>query len=206
MTKLRESCVFPLRLRVNTLSTSVHSKTGGRGVLWLQSTRGEGAPGSHNQKCSARWSGGAQWPQGWRQAAGGQQLLCWWHDSPWGKMSLGHDYTYKRTDVMLTQNDCVCLFMNQVARKIKLSGNQLCLLVLDGKEYEQAVSHGQDLRGLASTRRGDGCKPPRLCHITRDPVSGLGLSFTPVEGNSSPGSHKFCIRSWPGGHLVEVVP
>lgn len=82
------------------------------------------------------------------------------------------------------------LFMNQVARKIKLSGNQLCLLVLDGKEYEQAVSHGQDLRSLASIHRDDGCTPPRLCHITRDPVSGLGLSFTPVEGNSSPGSHK----------------
>lgn len=96
----------------------------------------------------------------------------------------------RRTNRILTWNYCVCLFMNQVARKIKLSGNQLCLLVLDGEEYEQAVSRGQDLRGLASVRKGEGCKPPRLCHITRDPVSGLGINFTPVEGNSTPGNHK----------------
>lgn len=84
---------------------------------------------------------------------------------------------------------CVSLFMNQVAKKIKLSGHQLCLLVLDGEEYEQAVSQGQDLRGLARAPNGKGCKPPRLCHITRDPVSGLGINFTPVEGNTTPGNH-----------------
>lgn len=78
--------------------------------------------------------------------------------------------------------------MNQVARKIKLSGNQLCLLVLDGEEYEQVVAQGQNLRGLASVSKGEGCKPPRLCHITRDPVHGLGLNFTPVEGSTTPGN------------------
>lgn len=73
----------------------------------------------------------------------------------------------------------------KVAGKIKLSGHQLCLLVLDGKEYEQAVSQGQDLRGLARVHKGEGCRPPRLCHITRDPVSGLGITFMPVEGNAT---------------------
>uniref|UniRef100_A0A3Q3LEK7 NHERF family PDZ scaffold protein 4b n=1 Tax=Mastacembelus armatus TaxID=205130 RepID=A0A3Q3LEK7_9TELE len=70
----------------------------------------------------------------------------------------------------------------EVARKIRLSGHQLCLLVLDGDEYEQAVSQGQDLEGLVRAHKGEGCKPPRLCHITRDSVSGLGINFTPVEG------------------------
>uniref|UniRef100_A0A3Q3LEG2 NHERF family PDZ scaffold protein 4b n=1 Tax=Mastacembelus armatus TaxID=205130 RepID=A0A3Q3LEG2_9TELE len=60
----------------------------------------------------------------------------------------------------------------EVARKIRLSGHQLCLLVLDGDEYEQAVSQGQDLEGLVRAHKGEGCKPPRLCHITRDSVSG----------------------------------
>lgn len=78
--------------------------------------------------------------------------------------------------------------MNQVARKIKLSGNQLCLLVLDGEVYEQVVAQGQNLQGLASMHKGEGCKPPRLCHITRDPVHGLGINFTPVEGSTTPGN------------------
>lgn len=94
--------------------------------------------------------------------------------------------------------------MNQVARKIKLSGNQLCLLVLDGEEYEQAVARGQNLRGLVSVRQGEGCKPPRLCHITRDPAHGLGISFTPVEGNTTPGNQvqgsSFQIRCLSEGH------
>ncbi|XP_019941122.1 NHERF family PDZ scaffold protein 4b isoform X2 [Paralichthys olivaceus] len=70
----------------------------------------------------------------------------------------------------------------EVSRKIKLSGHQLCLLVLNGEEYERVVSQGQDLRGLARAHKGEGCKPPRFCHITRDPASGLGISFLPVEG------------------------
>nr|XP_033494233.1 Na(+)/H(+) exchange regulatory cofactor NHE-RF3-like [Epinephelus lanceolatus] len=80
----------------------------------------------------------------------------------------------------------------EVAKMIKQSGHQLCLLVLDGEEYEQAMSRGQDLRGLA---RGKGCKPPRLCHITRDPVSGLGINFTPIEG----GKGRFSVNLVKGG-------
>lgn len=83
----------------------------------------------------------------------------------------------------------VSICMTKVSRKIKLSGHQLCLLVLDGDEYEQAVSRGQDLRGMARAHKDKGCKPPRLCHITRDPASGLGINFTPVEGNASCGNH-----------------
>ncbi|XP_073335216.1 NHERF family PDZ scaffold protein 4b [Pagrus major] len=70
----------------------------------------------------------------------------------------------------------------EVARKIKLSGHQLCLLVLNGEEYERALSRGQDLHDLTRAQKGEGCKPPRLCHITRDHVSGLGINFAPVEG------------------------
>lgn len=78
--------------------------------------------------------------------------------------------------------------INQVARKIKVSGRQLCLLVLDGEDYERAVSRGQDLQRLA--HMDESCKPPRLCHITRDPVSGLGITVTPLEGKTSPCNHK----------------
>ncbi|XP_070773807.1 NHERF family PDZ scaffold protein 4b [Enoplosus armatus] len=83
----------------------------------------------------------------------------------------------------------------EVASKIKLSGHQLCLLVLDGEEYEQAVSRGQDLRGLARAHKGAGCKPPRLCYVTRDPVSGLGINFTPVEGEKG----RFSVSLVTGG-------
>ncbi|XP_044079539.1 PDZ domain containing 3b isoform X2 [Siniperca chuatsi] len=83
----------------------------------------------------------------------------------------------------------------EVARKIKLSGHQLCLLVLDGEEYEQGTSRGQDLRGLASAHKGEGCKPPRLCHITRHPVSGLGINFTPIEGEKG----RFSVSLVAGG-------
>lgn len=71
--------------------------------------------------------------------------------------------------------------MNKVTRKITLSGNQVCLLVLNGEEYEQVVT--RDLRDLIRAYKGEGCKPPRLCHIIRNPASGLGINFTPVEGN-----------------------
>ncbi|XP_037603585.1 PDZ domain containing 3b isoform X2 [Sebastes umbrosus] len=88
----------------------------------------------------------------------------------------------------------------EVARKIKLSGHQLCLLVLDGEEYEKAASQGQDFRDLARAHMAEGCKPPRICHITRDPVSGLGINFTPVEGNATPGEKgRFSVSLVTGG-------
>lgn len=73
---------------------------------------------------------------------------------------------------------------------IKISGQHLCVLVLGGDEYEQAVARGQDLQALTKAHKSEGCKPPRLCHIIKDPVSGLGIVFTPVEGNAT-----FCNHS-----------
>ncbi|MED6255312.1 hypothetical protein ATANTOWER_007683 [Ataeniobius toweri] len=83
----------------------------------------------------------------------------------------------------------------EVARKIKLSGQQLCLLVLDGEEYEQAVAGSQDLRLLSGTLDEEPCKPPRLCHITKDPSSGLGISFTALEGEKG----RFSVNLVKGG-------
>ncbi|XP_017296148.1 PDZ domain containing 3b [Kryptolebias marmoratus] len=83
----------------------------------------------------------------------------------------------------------------EVARKIKLSGHQLCLLVLDGEEYEQAVSQGQDFQTLVRAHKEEGCKPPRLCHITKDSASGLGISFTPLEGEKG----RFSVSLVKGG-------
>ncbi|XP_076024881.1 NHERF family PDZ scaffold protein 4b [Genypterus blacodes] len=85
----------------------------------------------------------------------------------------------------------------EVARKIRLSGNQLSLLVCNGDEYEQALARGQDLRSLSSSHKAEGCKPkpPRLCHITRDPVSGLGINITPVDGQKG----RFSVSPVTGG-------
>uniref|UniRef100_A0A672HDL0 PDZ domain containing 3b n=1 Tax=Salarias fasciatus TaxID=181472 RepID=A0A672HDL0_SALFA len=85
---------------------------------------------------------------------------------------------------------------SEVSKKIRQSGNQLCLLVLEEKTYKQAVSQGQDLRGVARAWR-DGSTAPRLCHISRDPVSGLGVTFTALEGSNSLG--RFSVSVLAGG-------
>lgn len=186
--------LFLLRVSVHTQATSVCPQTGGRGVLRLPSAGGEGTPGSPHQKRGGRRGGKSQRPSRWRQASGSQQQLCRRRLSPWGKISSQHwqnDRSLPKMQKKVSNwSYCVSLFLNQVARKIKLSGHQLCLLVLDGEEYELAVSRGQDLQSLARVHKSEGCKAPRLCHITRDPVSGLGINFTPVEGNTACGNHK----------------
>ncbi|XP_066504674.1 NHERF family PDZ scaffold protein 4b [Hoplias malabaricus] len=83
----------------------------------------------------------------------------------------------------------------KVVRMIQVNEPQLCLLVLDGEEYEKAVAQGVDLKELASAQRGASWKCPRLCHIPRDPVSGLGFSILPVEGAKG----KFTINPATGG-------
>ncbi|XP_077962255.1 NHERF family PDZ scaffold protein 4b isoform X3 [Gasterosteus aculeatus] len=100
-------------------------------------------------------------------------------------------------DRLLEVNNCYVDDVShpEVARKIMLSGQQLCLLVLDGEQYEHALSRGHDLRGLSRAHKGEGCKPPRLCHITKDPTSGLGITFTPVEGEKG----RFSVTLFPGG-------
>jgi len=69
-----------------------------------------------------------------------------------------------------------------VTRRIRVSGNQLCVLVLDAEGYERAEAQGQDLLALVKSLEMKGCKSPRLCHVSKNSQSGLGLSFTPVEG------------------------
>ncbi|NXD85023.1 NHRF4 protein, partial [Halcyon senegalensis] len=64
----------------------------------------------------------------------------------------------------------------RVVQKIKASGNQVLLAVLDGSSYEAAKALGRDLSQMlpADIR-------PRLCHITRD-KSGFGFSVSGPEG------------------------
>ncbi|XP_077403633.1 NHERF family PDZ scaffold protein 4b isoform X2 [Vanacampus margaritifer] len=83
----------------------------------------------------------------------------------------------------------------EVSRRIKLSGHHLCLMVLDGEAYEKEIATGHDLRNLVKAYKGEDLKPPRLCHMTRDPVLGLGINFTPV------GAEKgcFCVNLVRGG-------
>ncbi|XP_021331958.2 NHERF family PDZ scaffold protein 4b isoform X1 [Danio rerio] len=69
----------------------------------------------------------------------------------------------------------------EVARWIQVSGSQICFLVLDEKAYEQVVSEGRDLREMAKAARGEGWRPPRLCHIRKD-AHGMGFNILPVEG------------------------
>jgi len=68
-----------------------------------------------------------------------------------------------------------------VVQKIKASGNQVLLAVLDGDSYEAAKALGRDLsQMLPSDIR------PRLCHITRD-KSGFGFSVSGPEGKVGSG-------------------
>ncbi|NWY43518.1 NHRF4 protein, partial [Sylvia atricapilla] len=64
----------------------------------------------------------------------------------------------------------------RVVQKIKASGNQVLLAVLDGDSYETAKSLGRDLSQLLP----DDIRP-RLCHVTRD-KSGFGFSVSCPEG------------------------
>uniref|UniRef100_A0A3Q2D772 NHERF family PDZ scaffold protein 4b n=1 Tax=Cyprinodon variegatus TaxID=28743 RepID=A0A3Q2D772_CYPVA len=100
-------------------------------------------------------------------------------------------------DRLLEVNNCYVddVPHTEVARKIKLSGQQLCLLVLDGEAYEQAVERGSDLRLLSGNVAEEPCKPPRLCHITKHPGSGLGISFTALEGEKG----RFSVNLVKGG-------
>ncbi|XP_073779792.1 Na(+)/H(+) exchange regulatory cofactor NHE-RF4 isoform X2 [Danio rerio] len=69
-----------------------------------------------------------------------------------------------------------------VVLKVQASGLKLYLLVLSAQDYEFAVSEGRDLLSVARSYRPEGCSRPRLCHITKEPGCGLGLSIIPIEG------------------------
>ncbi|XP_061103962.1 NHERF family PDZ scaffold protein 4b [Conger conger] len=83
----------------------------------------------------------------------------------------------------------------EVAQSIQVGGPQLCLLVLGGEEYDQALSEGLDLRALTRDHRGQDCARPRLCHITRDPGTGMGISIVVVDGERG----KYSVSTAPGG-------
>ncbi|KAF1644971.1 Na(+)/H(+) exchange regulatory cofactor NHE-RF4, partial [Aptenodytes patagonicus] len=70
---------------------------------------------------------------------------------------------------------------HRVVQKIKASGNQVLLAVLDGDSYEAAKALGRDLSQMlpADIR-------PRLCHIMRD-KSGFGFSVSGPEGKAGSG-------------------
>lgn len=68
---------------------------------------------------------------------------------------------------------------------MQASGLKLYLLVLSAQDYEFAVSEGRDLMSLARAYHPvEGCSRPRLCYITKEPGSGLGLRIIPIEGTA----------------------
>ncbi|NXC48039.1 NHRF4 protein, partial [Penelope pileata] len=81
-------------------------------------------------------------------------------------------------DRLLQVNGCFVDHMehHRVVQKIKASGNQVLLAVLDGDSYEAAKALGRDLSQLLPTDIR-----PRLCHVTRD-KSGFGFSVSAPEG------------------------
>ncbi|XP_027590305.1 Na(+)/H(+) exchange regulatory cofactor NHE-RF4 isoform X2 [Pipra filicauda] len=74
----------------------------------------------------------------------------------------------------------------RVVQRIKASGNQVLLAVLDGDSYEAAKSLGRDLSQMLPADIH-----PRLCHVTRD-KSGFGFTVSGPEGTK--GTFQLSVR------------
>ncbi|NXL97131.1 NHRF4 protein, partial [Tyrannus savana] len=74
----------------------------------------------------------------------------------------------------------------RVVRRIKASGNQVLLAVLDGDSYEAAKALGRDLSQMLPPDIR-----PRLCHVTRD-KSGFGFTVSGPEGTK--GTFQLSVR------------
>ncbi|XP_067422976.1 Na(+)/H(+) exchange regulatory cofactor NHE-RF4 [Emydura macquarii macquarii] len=75
----------------------------------------------------------------------------------------------------------------RVVRKIKGSGNQVVLAVLEGRAYEVAKALGKNLAELTPRHAR-----PRLCHVVKD-KSGFGFSVSAPEGVR--GTFRLSVRS-----------
>ncbi|XP_028825564.1 putative PDZ domain-containing protein PDZK1P1 isoform X2 [Denticeps clupeoides] len=83
----------------------------------------------------------------------------------------------------------------QVVRQIQTSGLQLCLMVLGESEYRTALTEGLDFRVMTRMHHGGSCCRPRLCHIVRDPLNGLGISII----QSEVGKNRYHVNVLPEG-------
>ncbi|KTF81057.1 hypothetical protein cypCar_00015818, partial [Cyprinus carpio] len=111
-----------------------------------------------------------------------------WSSAEWGGLRKGDRILEVNEDFVDDKEH------STVMLKVQASGLKLYLLVLTAQDYEFAVSEGRDLMLLTSAYRPiEGYSRPRLCYITKEPGSGLGLSIIPIEEEGtyllSPTSH-----------------
>lgn len=83
----------------------------------------------------------------------------------------------------------------QVVQKIKASGTQVSVTVLDGNTYEVAKALGRDVGAMLP-----GIARPLLCYITKD-KSSFGFSVSAPEGNGGCGVLPAppVLQLWPPG-------
>lgn len=58
------------------------------------------------------------------------------------------------------------------------------------------MSMGLDLKMLVKLAKGDHWTRPRLCHISKEPEHGLGMTIVAVEGTGMYCMEFLCVFSW----------